>query len=327
MPPLFAPINQPLHPRQKAPCPHSNPNDESDGLSWLRKAMNTTATADASDTSPPRPQPPLKPGLSGFVIDPQRGFLAIVSNTRRAIPIVIQPSDKIQVTSAEALCLIQLAGGMDLGTVVPPDALSRAVGGSGVTLRRIRAVANDGPSAAAEVEAETTATLMTEERQEGIRTNAPKIHAAVKNLPGLTTVSLEDVCLAMRECADDGGGVNDRATFTVLLDVLRDIVHRVPASPLKFVLTVTIIDNDGIKERDVEDVGVLEALAFSLRYKVAVEVDDVVLGGDEGFDAEEMGTRYPNFRSLDELWEDAKIMEGFIPSMFAKAVKRDEEEI
>jgi hypothetical protein len=73
---------------------------------------------------------PARRGLSGFSTDDELGFVAILTSAdrKKSAHVVVSPVDKQQVQSAEALCMVQLSGGMDLGTaVLPPDLLSQLV--------------------------------------------------------------------------------------------------------------------------------------------------------------------------------------------------------
>ena len=95
----------------------------------------------------------LEPGLAGFAIDPELGFVAIVAadahdaddgdsiNDADSSTIggdqqeglqwfysVVSPQDKTQLMTAESLTLVQLAGDIDVGAaVLPPEALIRIV--------------------------------------------------------------------------------------------------------------------------------------------------------------------------------------------------------
>ena len=72
--------------------------------------------------------PTLSSGIAGFSVDPQLGFCAVLASDsgNRFTYTVVSPIDKARVSSPEALTLVQLAGGLDLGTaILPPDALAR----------------------------------------------------------------------------------------------------------------------------------------------------------------------------------------------------------
>ena len=97
----------------------------------------------------------LEPGLAGFAIDPELGFVAIVAADAHDADAdvadsindadssassgdqqeglqwfysVVSPQDKTQLMTAESLTLVQLAGDIDVGAaVLPPEALIRIV--------------------------------------------------------------------------------------------------------------------------------------------------------------------------------------------------------
>ena len=76
----------------------------------------------------------LQPGIAGFSVDPELGFVCIlvtnndIDASPHWIPAVVSPSDKDRPKSAEALTCVQLAGGLDLGTaILPPNTLSKLV--------------------------------------------------------------------------------------------------------------------------------------------------------------------------------------------------------
>ena len=113
-------------------------NDDTEEPTWIEKAMDTTP--EDPTTGPSLEPPPLttmRHGISGFAVDPGLGFVCVlhhdnendgVDGPHRFVHTVISPLDRTTVQSAEALCLVQLAGGLDLGAVVfPPDTLARLI--------------------------------------------------------------------------------------------------------------------------------------------------------------------------------------------------------
>jgi hypothetical protein len=295
-------------------------------LSWLREAM---ASSDAID-----PDGVVfvdsKPGISGFAVDNKLGFVVVMVGGDRATYAVVSPKDKKQVRSAEALCLVQLAGGLDLGTpVLPPDILARLVadetGQSArelrqqVKLKRVDVLANEMEKVEEEKPETPPAIEMTEERQANIEVQAPKVFAAINKLSGLTDATLEQVVEAMKLFADESGKL-DRPAFTSLLDSIRRALNETKPSKVKFMLTVALND----MELKIPAPSPVVAVGLALRYNV-----DVVVSKEcqiEGFDIVEISSRFPAFRPIKELEEDARIMDGFIPSMFneATAPKNDD---
>ena len=291
----------------------------------------------------------LKPGIAGFAVDPDLGFVSILvanddnndddqgDNDQAGqywIPVVISPLDKDRPKSAEALTCVQLAGGLDLGTaILPPDSLAKLVAeeeGSTnandnvplsirLSLTQVTALPNpDANDVNIEEEAQEVVAT-TPEREQAILDALPKVGKAVQSLPGLKESTTNVVLEAMQRFADSNGMV-DRTAFSSILDALR--VSNTPsmslASPL-FRLEVSIIDGEGISQATVDTTNPMIALGLAMRYKVTIQVgerDDHKQGGSG---VEALLERFPAFRPIQELNEDSRIMEGFIPSMFEKA--------
>ena len=302
-------------------------------LSWLRKAMDSTSS----------PEPDglvlveAEPGISGFAVDPELGFVVVLVGGRsdRATYAVVSPKDKRQVRSAEALCLVQLAGGLDLGTpILPPDILARLVaeetGGQARALRphvkllRIDVVANEDESKEKErlervISKVRNPAKSSAERDSAIETQAPKVFAAVRKLPGLLDCNQEQVIAAMKVHADESGKL-DLPSYNAFLDILRSTVNWTEPSKVKFKIVVSVKG----EEMTMDSPSAVVAVGLALRYKV-----DVVLSEEcqtNGFDVVEIASRFPAFRPIQELYEDAKIMDGFIPSMFNQAAAPDNDD-
>lgn len=271
-----------------------------------------------------------KQGISGFAVDPHLGFVVVLVGGDRATYAIVSSKDKTHVRSPEALCLVQLAGGLDLGTpVLSPDILAKLVaeerGGnarelrSQVKLLRLDVVAN-------EYEAEEKERLKDQlkpgnscpERDFNIQKEAPKVFAAVNKLSGLIDCSQKQVIEAMTLHADEDGKL-DRPAYQDFLQTLRNIVDRNEPSKVKFILVVSL---DGT-EMNLPAPSTVVAVGLALRYKV-----DVIVSEEcqiTGFDIVEIPNRFPSYRPLKELHEDAKIMDSFIPSLFNEATAPDNE--
>ena len=344
---------------------------------------------------------PLSDGLSGFSVDPKLGFCAILtqslplsskdqSRQQRCFHTVVCPSDKERLQSAEALTMVQLAGGLDLGTaIVPPDSLAQivarqlekdnqeerkkdgkdtdipSISSEGlrqrINLLRIEAVPNSSGRVDDDKDQATTAndnedmpmssndgaSQKQEERNKSIKESLPRILTAVKSLPGLAGISADQLEDAMQLLADDSGSL-DRMAFSKLLDELRrqeGVVTGLPVEsqrssldPIKLVLLVSIDshnDSDTTSTPSVVQVdapNIFLGLALSMRYKVPILIDERCFGDGRvadkitSFDANEILDRFPLFRPLRELYQDAKAMDGFIPSMYQKANELDNDD-
>jgi hypothetical protein len=320
----------------------------SSDLSWLRNAIDTP--------SPLEPDGVVfvesKQGISGFAVDPQRGFVVVlVGNKDRATYAVISPKDKKQVRSAEALCLVQLAGGLDLGTpVLPPETLAKLVAEEmdmddpaaaarelrqQVKLRRVDVVAYQGQGqdgnnkkefeptvGGASLTATTRPTSSSPERNAAIQEQVVKLTAAVKKLPQLEECTKEQIQVALQIYADDNGGV-DRPRFTALLDYLRRQINAMETPKVQFNLLVNV-------KGEQEDLMITApspviGVGLALRYKVNVVVSEEC--EIDGFDVVEIASRFPAFRPLKELEQDARNMDRFIPStMFGRTTAPDNDD-
>mmetsp|Transcript_3713 Transcript_3713/g.7095 ORF Transcript_3713/g.7095 Transcript_3713/m.7095 type:complete len:188 (+) Transcript_3713:3336-3899(+) len=176
-------------------------------------------------------------------------------------------------------------------------------------------------------------------RKQGIQVNSPKILAAVQNLPGLTKITLEQVIQAMEIHADSNGQLNQREVFSELLDTLRTgkggfggggtSRKRWDEQRIKFKLTVSLANGGELTLMDVDKVPPFQALALALRYKVPVTVSrecfqEIQLRKDEDNDrtVKEM---FPSFKPMQELMQDARVMDGLISSMFFKESASDDD--
>jgi hypothetical protein len=271
----------------------------------------------------------IKEGISGFSVDPKLGFVAILTRNQRCTSCVLSPGDTLELRSPEALCMIQLAGGMDLGTAIfPPNVLEQLVADelevpkeelrSRLELLEVHAIPNPDAKLTDHASLESTsAPPSTPERDAKILEMISKFQAAVKNLPGVLC-SDDEVLKALKLHALQDGSV-DRAAFSSVLDTLRrqSGSSTLQNTKIRFEIVVSL---DG---RELEDripvFNVLHALGLSLRHEIQVEISDECLE----FDALDVSSRFPKFRPIQELQEDARIMDGFIPSMYARATRRD----
>ena len=142
---------------------------------------------------------------------------------------------------------------------------------------------------------------------------------AIKTLPGLQETTTEEVTKAVQRFADPKGAV-DRTAFSSILDSLREsnTPTTLLASPL-FRLEVSIIDEGGISQATIDTSDAMIALGLAMRYKVTIEIDDFANHKQGGKGKDALLERFPAFRPIQELNEDSKIIDGFIPSMFEKA--------
>lgn len=344
---------------------NNNSNKDDDNLDWIKSAMGSSSSNTEEGEEPPElfVSPSISEnasGLVGFAVDSTCGFVGVLqfrdsSSSSSFAYVVVNAEDRQFLGSAEALCLVQLAGGMDLGAAVfSPDTLVRLVheqmsssssSSPGddkedarvvddlrkqISLLAIRVVIPPGTTTA------TTNTNTMEEKEESpnddparasaIADGAPRVLPAVRRLPGLSRVTEEDVVAAMRRHADSNGGL-DRTAFMDLLDTLRRGTPTTGGGVgPTLTLTVSVQSNDGsggLTLVDVPGVTPFEGLALSLRYGIVVTVtkEEESVGDDSLWilnDTKALLTRFPRFRPLRELEEDAKVMDGFIPSMFFK---------
>lgn len=344
---------------------------------WLSDAMENVG---AEETDQARALPKLASGLSGFCLDAELGFVAILTapsddaETLGYVPVTVvhksaglseagPPGTRSRLTSPQALTLVQLAGGLDLGTpVLPPDALWQTIVREGIdgadkngdddddldgsrdspliTLLGIEVVPNeeyDADQRARTRSDSSTPVKATEwtkdwmdddSRNEVIQQRAPQVSNAVSGLPGLQAVTLEQVQDTMLYCANREGGL-DREGFSHLLDYLRrsvgfattnsEGVNWKSDSKVMFVLSFNLVEQDSIKTLSVTTSDAFRAIGLSMRHKIQLQVAPECLGEDTTSSSSSLLERFPDFRSIQELWEDAKVMDGFIPSMFEQS--------
>jgi len=294
---------------------------------WLDDAMGEFK----EDNTYPR-SISLTPGISGFALDPDMGFVSIlVDNKKRWTPAIISTIDKDRVKSSEALTFVQLAGGLDLGTaVLPPDSLARLVAKDDedyvqkirrrISLANVTVVSNMNFSTGGDIDDVSvvpnnyTRSSSTPERDEIIKEGQEKIFKAIQTLRGLNEVTLNQVYGALQLYANDEGKV-DRETFSRILNYLR---HTLTSSPLSskviFELVVNVIGDESVKKVTIQTDNAMVALGLAMRYKVKVQISE----GCELEEEETLLERFPAFQATCELYEEAKIIDGFIPSMFNK---------
>ncbi len=319
----------------------STRRDEKPG--WLDDAMEGTPSEEEFDVQTYRNGVVLQPGIAGFSTNPDLGFVCILASNKKDdeeqqwIPAVVSPVDKDRPKSAEALTCVQLAGGLDLGTaILPPNSLAKLVeenraeeediGASSsssprLSLTKVTALPNpDAHDAKLNIEEETEEIVpTTPERDEAILETVPKVEKAVKTLPGLEESKTEDVKKAVQRFADSNGAV-DRTAFTSILDALREAntPSALLASPL-FRLEVSIIDEGGISQATIDTTNAMVALGLAMRSKVSVDIEEFDEHAQRGKGKDELFERFPLFRPIQELNEDSKVIDGFIPSMFEKS--------
>jgi len=318
---------------------------------WLDDALKGIPSDDEFDPESYKNGISLQSGISGFSVDPELGFVSIlVTNSNNEnddkqqnwIPVVISPVDTDRPKSTEALTCVQLAGGLDLGTaILPPNSLAKLVADNnneeqGITststssvkskarlsLTKVTALPN--PDATISIEEETEEIVpTTPERDQAILDALPKVEKAVKTLPGLEQSTTDTVLKAMQRFADEKGAV-DRTAFTSILGTVREAnsPSSLLASPI-FRLEVSIIDGDGISQATIDTTNAMIALGLAMRYKVVVGVDDIDGHQQGGIGLDALLERFSEFRPIQELSEDSKVIDGFIPSMFEKAKKID----
>ena len=366
-------------------------NDFDDSLndsSWIQDAMNLDPKDVEEEAKKEKDrlrkiQVPLKEGIAGFAVDPDRGFVCILApmseeeNYDKFSYVVISPTDTEKLSSAEALCLVQLSGGLDLGAAVfPPETLAKLVANemilqsdedededeeeieinveelrAQVKLLGVSVLRNEKYQAASnqkEMESKESSEDTIEsspERDEKIESSSPQILAAIQKLPGLQQVTLDKTRDALRIHADEYGSLS-RQGFSELLDTLRtgrglmagDGRKRLQDQPLKLRITATISKesngkgNDlGLSTIEIDHVPAFQAIGLALRYKTPVTISDDCFSHEaefNGFDEQVMDvyTRFPAFKPIQELVEDAKVMDGFISSMFFKQSAPDNDD-
>ena len=180
-------------------------------------------------------------------------------------------------------------------------------------------------------------------RDSNILLNAPAVFSAVQSMPdhalsALSGVDLDDIISAMGTHANGNGKLTNPKSFRDLLDTLRDDERSGGRNNSKvrssFRLTASVpIDGDD-EWRDTITVEIKDAfvaIAISIRYGVTVEASTGFLDGvttvtikeegreNEYLDASNLDLFFPAFRPLKQLYEDAKVMDGFVPGMFLRA--------
>mmetsp|Transcript_6089 Transcript_6089/g.8914 ORF Transcript_6089/g.8914 Transcript_6089/m.8914 type:complete len:375 (-) Transcript_6089:3989-5113(-) len=326
-------VNSRVRPDRMRPavCLSSNSNDETDKQQESRKATLDVIRKSMGKSSQLEPDgliiQPVLEGISGFAVDEKRGFLAILTSNQRSTYEVVSPLDTNEVRSAEALCLIQLAGGMDMGTgVLPPDLLSTLVAEeldyevpleeirSSIKLIEVQAIPNESQDKVKpDVLQEFRSPISTPERTAKLEKDVPKFLSSVRNLPGLSNCEEEEVVEALQKYADAEGNL-DRTSFSSVLDALRRGKTTQKSKNLDFALLVSLDD----EEVRAPVASTTHALGLALRYSAPVRLR-INNEYSPCLDALEVVSRFPKFRPLQHLKEDAKLMDGFIPSMFAKA--------
>lgn len=272
------------------------------GPGWIRDAMSD----DGDDTGGDERK--VEPGLAGFAVDPELGFLAIVaadndgddaSDDRQQEHIqwfysVVSPQDKTQLMAAESLTLVQLAGDIDVGAaVLPPEALLQIVREEVLdeededeqvdeseiveaTLAYAEAVPRvmivpkviDGA-------AENQSVESSPEREARISQDAPKLFGTIRTLPGLAEATEQSVKSAMLTHASEDGSI-DRAAFTQILDTLRRNANagaRQDLAGVDFALTVQIRRENGKQGLvRVRSPSTFHALGLAMRYNCSIVI-------------------------------------------------------
>mmetsp|Transcript_14126 Transcript_14126/g.20700 ORF Transcript_14126/g.20700 Transcript_14126/m.20700 type:complete len:403 (-) Transcript_14126:35-1243(-) len=329
-----------------------------DNLDWLKNAMGDGDDDDDGD-KPPLMEIVAKEeypeGLAGFSVDKELGFCAFLTTKNQYFaPVVVAPSDTQAIEAPESLLMVQLAGGMDLGTaLLPPDTLARLVADElsanrdddddddereelsigylrpRLKLQKVLVVPNldfsendtpSRPSSSVGNDGETDGSATTsEDRKSAIDDQAPKVFTAVQRLPGLAKVTVDQVTRSLQRHADPTGKV-DREAFSLVLDTLRrEVSNTLTRKPdkVKFQLLVEDVLVESQTVIIVPVVNTVEALGLSMRYNVPIEISPVCIKRMSPVDT--LKTRFPLFRPIRELQEDARVMDGFIPSMYARA--------
>lgn len=341
----------PLHNQNETPS-EGDSNDDTEDPTWIQEAMGV-----APENPVVPPLSTMRNGIAGFSVDSELGFVCILhyqkegdendeeasidnESKQQFVYAVVSPSDRITVQSAEALCLVQLAGGLDLGSAVfPPDTLANLVAreldenddGNSIgteafveDLRlRVRLLAITAIQGSNDPKQSDTTTPFTPppsspQRDAKIAQSSPTLTSAVQSLPGLHDISPDLVTSAMRLHADSDGAI-DRYAFSEVLNTLRQSKSsKCEGQTVKFLLTAQLAKADGSLTLVDFYAPAFETVGLALRYDVQVAVSESCVR-ESGAELDGMVgvfERFPVFRPLQELEEDAKIMDGFIPSMF-----------
>jgi hypothetical protein len=342
----------------------SDVDKQENDLSWLKNAMSKDIPSELLSTESYSSSPKLpkfESGLAGFAVDPELGFVSILlgedPRPEKFTFAVMSPTDINNVSSAEALCLVQLAGGLDLGAaVLPPEALARIVSEaleeseedsemlpfdsvealrSRVSLLGViaktneRYTPNDSQESAKSKEYKqtnrTTDVTSSVVRDEAIRVSAPKILSAVKNLPGLGKVTLSDILEALKLHSDPDGNLN-RDEFSQVLGTLRHQLSRtmIKDQRVKFQLTVSISSDSNAYKDDVSELKLLNIddvpafLAVALSLRYKVKISVLDDCLPQQDNDQNVMDRFPAFKPIQELVKDAQSISGSISSMFFK---------
>lgn len=344
-----------------------NGAEDDNDILWLRNAMSKDLSSSIAGVKNAEKDffmkhSKLESGLAGFAVEPELGFVSILTGdfarSEKFTYAVMSPTDIDNVSSAEALCLVQLAGGLDLGAAVfPPETLARIVSEylesddedemmpfenvedlrSRVTLVGVTVEKNENYSIKKEqpldiydrqnaLKEGTPAIPSTATRSRAINVSAPKILSAVKNLPGLGQVSMIDIIKALNLHADSDGNL-DRNAFSQFLGTLRLGLNRARFQDqrVKFQITVSISSDSnissnisGLKLLNLDNVPPFQAVALSLRYNVHISVPDHCFDFNESATKSNIFERFPAFKPIQELKQDAQGISGSIATMFFK---------
>jgi hypothetical protein len=279
----------------------------------------------------PNRHPQLQPGLSGFSIHEDLGFVAIFTDSdgTRSTYAAISPLDKYQVQSSEAFCLIQLAGGMDLGTsIFPPHYLEQFVAEeleseiSSVfeTIRPLSIRAIPNRYALTQVSVKYNTTILpnqveesSSEQNEKLENTVTQFLISTKNLPGISHCTRDEVLRAIK-LHTNGDRELDRIAFLAVLDTLRRNSCPKESSRVAFEITVDIY---GPQDHPIviEVTSAFHAIAIALRYNREIKVSRDIFFE---LNPKDVYSRFPKFRNLEEFKEDARIMKQQIPNMYAK---------
>jgi len=339
--------------RRLATASEDDQDDSSSNQSWLKKAMNN----DTSENLQLQSSPSFSNGIAGFAVDPKLGFVAVLAEkyrqtdesvTQRAVYAVVAPSDTVRVSSPEALCMVQLSGGLDLGAgVFPPNALALAAVEetvsnasadekqalaeklrSRLTLRRVDVVLNEDYINDLSDNEKDSVTSPSAIRRKKIDETSEKLMNAVKNVPDLADSTINNVIHAMNIHADSDGEIK-KDEFIKILETLRKMKNNVKPSKIKFVLSMSELQENGFREIQVSS-PIFEALALSMRYKIDIRISEDCLSSfsvaNESLDSNNVLKRFPEYRPIEDLRDEARVMDGFIPTQFFKQKNLDNDE-
>lgn len=323
------------------------------GTGWIKNAMGDDgATTESEEKSQAATAPLLKSldeGLAGFAVDPELGFVAIVASSsnsgdepQRWTYSVVSPKDTDELSSAEALTLVQLAGGIDVGAaVLPPDVLLRIVrdevdddddgydnddpSDTSVRLLKCEAVPpseSQSSSGGGSKTIEVTTIESSPEREAKIASDAPRLRDVILKLPGLGEATEESVQNAMLVRAASDGSIGREEFENILGDLRLGTRGRVGGdlAGAEFALSVGVSDRKGEKEPRVVEIrapSTFQAVGLSMRYERTIEIRE----GDNkfgGVGTKELLERFPAFRPMVEFRHDVEDVDGMLPGMFFK---------